>query len=278
MKFYIEELSRLEVSLEQLELERLMIYNRAEKGISLCRNSIHLMRERVLKYGFKNDQEECEFFKTVKPVLVGYLIHFINLVYIERHRPIGCCKEKHNFYIEQISSLRAYFIEERELYEYYIRGLAHRDMEFFYRNILTTDWYCNSITAMVDANFSTAKDMILAQIIGNTYTINYLKRKLVRKKKKPVPNIKNANVSGLKWTGSKVDLVELVYALQASGMINYGNAGIKELAKGVEKFFSIEVGDYYRIFLEIRSRKNSQYKLLDRLKSSLQNKIIEADA
>ena len=55
------------------------------------------------------------------------------------------------------------------------------------------------------------------------------------------------------------------------------NLEIKELAKGVENLFSIDIGDYYRTFLEIRLRKNNQTKLLDFLKTCIQNKIVEAD-
>lgn len=139
MKFYKEELSRLESELEQLELVTPMIYNRAEKGITLCRDSLRLMRERVLKKGFKDTETECHFFKAVKPKVVGYLIHFVNLVAIERHRPIGSGKEAHKFYIEQIASLRNYFVEHREFYEYYIRELSHHDLSLFTRNTLSQE-------------------------------------------------------------------------------------------------------------------------------------------
>ena len=71
--------------------------------------------------------------------------------------------------------------------------------------------------------------------------------------------------------------MELVYALQASGLINNGNVGIKDLATALEQLFYVEVGDYYRIFLEIRMRKSNQSKLLDFLKTSLHNRIIEVD-
>lgn len=82
----------MESGLEQLELDTLMIYNKAEKGITLCRDSLGMMRKRVLKKGFKDTEAECQFFKVIKPKVVGYLIHFVNLVAIERHRPIGSGK------------------------------------------------------------------------------------------------------------------------------------------------------------------------------------------
>ncbi|MCB0465555.1 MAG: RteC domain-containing protein [Aequorivita sp.] len=275
MKFYKEVLSHLESELEQLELENLNRYNCAEKAIALCRDSLRIMRERVLKKGFKDAEMECEFFKVVKPKVVGHLIHFINLVKMERHKPIGRGKEVHKFYMDQVAVLRRYFVEHQELYEYYNRGHSHHDLLFFSRNAHSPDWYRANITSIVDTNFSTPKDMILAKILGNTRTINYLEHKMARKNTKAFSNMEKKTT--LKWTGTKVDLVELVYALQASNMINNGNVGIKELAKDIEHLFSIELGDYYRIFLEIRTRKSNQSKLLDLLKISLINKIAEAD-
>jgi hypothetical protein len=34
----------------------------------------------------------------------------------------------------------------------------------------------------------------------------------------------NSPIHNLNWTGNRLDLVELIYALQASGSINYGEA------------------------------------------------------
>jgi len=275
MKFYREELSRLESQLEQLELDTANIYNRAEKGIALCRDTLGIMRKRVLKKGFKDIEGECQFFKTIKPKVVGYLIHFVNLVAIERNRPMVSKKIKHSFYIEQIAALKSYFVEQREFYEYYIRELSDRDTAFFTRNSAVTTWYCASIASIIDPNFSSSKDMVLAKILGNSLTINYLKHKLSRKKGRYLGE--NGVISTLKWTGAKVDLVELVYAVHSSGMVNNGQASLNDLAKVFETIFQKDMGDFYRTFLEIRLRKTNQTKLLDILKTSLLKKIIKAD-
>ena len=41
--------------------------------------------------------------------------------------------------------------------------------------------------------------------------------------------------------------------------------------------FNVSLGDYYRTFLEIRSRKINQTKFIDKLKESLTNKMLESD-
>lgn len=275
MKAYRETLSLLERELEQQELQAPLNCDSAEKGIQLCRDALLTMRVRVIKKGFKTLRDECIFFKTIKPEVVGHLIFYLNIIQIELHRPRVAGKEKHSFYMDYISTLGNYFVEHREVYQYHIGHRTHLDMEYFTRNSNSTAWYPDSLTSLIDAQFTTPKDMVIAQIIGNTRTINYLRRKVSRNKKRPFNE--RAKEPILKWTGAKVDLVELIYALHASTLINNGNVEIKEVATALEQLFGINVGDYYRMFLEIRMRKSNQSKLLDTLKKSLINKIAQAD-
>ena len=276
MKFFEEHLAELERNMDLLESQPLLIYFKAQKGIEVCQKVLQIFRKKISEGGLKNKEMECQFFKAIKPKVVGYMIHFINLVHMERHRNCGRDKAKHKFYKEQIVYLRQYFLEHREFYEYYVRNLSHRDNEFFSRKPQATELDCSAITSLIDDTFSTSHDIILAHIMGNSLTIKYLQNKIIHSEQN-YHRHSNKPSSHLKWTGTKIDLVELVYALQASNMINNGNVEIKELAKGVENLFSIDIGDYYRTFLEIRLRKNNQTKLLDFLKTCIQNKIVEAD-
>jgi len=275
MKAYEEILSLLERNLEQLELQAPLDRDTAEKAIELSRDSLQATRERVIKKGFKSLQDECAFFKTIKPNLVGYLIFYINVIHIELHRPLVSGKEKHSFYIDYISTLGNYFLEHREVYQYYIGQRTHLDMEYFTRNSNSAAWYPDSLTSLIDAQFTTPKDMVIAQIIGNTRTINYLRRKVSRNKKKLF--CEGNKESNLKWTGNKVDLVELIYALHSSGSFNNGRADLKEIAEAFETTFHTSLGDYYRTFLEIRERKVQPIKFLNQLKINLQKRIAEAD-
>jgi len=83
--------------------------------------------------------------------------------------------------------------------------------------------------------------------------------------------------SKLFWTGNKVDLIELIYALHATGVVNSGTADIKGIASIYEQMFNIELGDFYRTFLEIRSRKINNTKFIDSLKDALIKRMDESD-
>ena len=83
--------------------------------------------------------------------------------------------------------------------------------------------------------------------------------------------------SKMTWTSQKVSLIELIYAIHSTDVINNGNVDIKEIACIVEQIFKIDLGDYYRAFLEIRMRKKGRTKFLDSLKESLEKRMSEVD-
>lgn len=85
------------------------------------------------------------------------------------------------------------------------------------------------------------------------------------------PNIK------LMWTGSKVALIELLYALQSEGVFNNGAVDLKDIAEYFEHIFEIDLGQYRRAFLEIRARKSERTKFITSLNETLLKRIDNAD-
>ncbi|BAX82385.1 RteC domain-containing protein [Labilibaculum antarcticum] len=81
----------------------------------------------------------------------------------------------------------------------------------------------------------------------------------------------------LRWTASKVALVELIYGLFSSKSLNDGGAEIKEITKSFEKLFSVDLGDVYHTFSEICKRKIEPTKFFDLMKDSLLNKMKESE-
>lgn len=65
--------------------------------------------------------------------------------------------------------------------------------------------------------------------------------------------------------------------MQTEGVFNNGNADLKEIASYFEKILNIDLGQFNRVFLEIRIRKSSQTKFLDSLKEALLKLMNNAD-
>ena len=78
------------------------------------------------------------------------------------------------------------------------------------------------------------------------------------------------------WTGNKVDLVELIYALEKASCLNHGHVNIKEIVVYIEVVFNVDLGDYYHTFCEMRNRAN-RTAFLDRLTKVLNNRMDEVD-
>ncbi len=277
MEYFTQTLKNLEDRLQEINSNPAAVYTEFENGIKECKEVLRILRFKVEKDDFLDHDEECWFFKTVKPKIVGYVIHFMNRLQLDRMRPYGNTKTERKFNLAQIGSLQSYFWDNKEFFDYHIRGLAYRDKEFFLRNNESSKFHFDSIPSMTDTNFSTSYDLVLAKILGNLLTIEYLEKKIIcgSVTSQSVPTIEQD--STLKWTGAKVDLIELTYALYYSGRINNGQATLQEVSQALGKLFDMEPGDIYRTYIEIRARKTNPTKFLDALKQNLVHKMQEAD-
>lgn len=82
----------------------------------------------------------------------------------------------------------------------------------------------------------------------------------------------------LKWTGDKIELVELIYGLHETKSINNGETDIKTLAEFFELIFQIDLGHYYGAARDIwRRTKEERAKFLILMQKNLNNFLIEKD-
>ena len=79
------------------------------------------------------------------------------------------------------------------------------------------------------------------------------------------------------WTGSAIELVEMVYGLSEMGSINNGETPIHELAAFVGTLLHIDIRDCYSTYTDMKRRKNeSRTYFLDKMRERL-NKRMEQD-
>ncbi|RHR64370.1 hypothetical protein DWW79_04480 [Alistipes sp. AF17-16] len=83
--------------------------------------------------------------------------------------------------------------------------------------------------------------------------------------------------SPLKWSGSAIDLAELIYALFLSQSLNNGDIPIKEIAVCFEQFFHIKLDGVYQRFSKARSRKKERTSFINKLLDMLTNRMDELD-
>ena len=98
----------------------------------------------------------------------------------------------------------------------------------------------------------------------------------------PLPTQKSDIQTPLfRWTGSLVELVEIIYALDETGCINDGQNDIKDLAAFFGSLFGMEikVRNCYDAYLDMKRRKNeSRTYFLDKLRERLNLRMQRDDA
>jgi hypothetical protein len=233
----------------------------------------------VIEQGFKNLKAEIYFFKHIKPLVFSKLIYYVKLINIESKRPRSRSKSQINYLNNHIDKLQMYFNDNLEFYHYYRRGATFLDEQYFVRGKADLRLHPDSFHFFTDEQFSTSQDSTVATIMAYDMLIVYLQQEIEKLENKPETVISKSmyKQSKLFWTGSKTDLIELIYALHSSGVVNSGTVDIKELASVCEQLFNIELGNYYHTFIEIRSRKCNNTKFLDKMKESLLKRISELD-
>lgn len=128
-----------------------------------------------------------------------------------------------------------------------------------------------------EPEFSTGYDRLVARITAMEMLYAYLTARrhvLTRENEETeiLPLLQEHH-----WTDKKTAAVELIYAIQAAGSVDNGQIDIIELANLFEIVFHIDLGDVYRLFINMRERKNSRTVYLDYLKEKVLKRMDETD-
>ncbi len=269
----------LETALETLEIETDDVLILAETGIKITKQALKRIRTIIINYEFKTKQQEIHFFKNVKPKIFSKLIYYVKLFCIENRRPRSSTKNQIKFLSNEIDKFQQYFNNNLDFCIYYRRNATVFDEQYFLRGKEDIRLFPDTYHFYTDEQFSTSHDSTVATILAYDLLIVHLKREIDKLES-------NGNYSNLQalqkqsniiWTAHKIDLIELVYALHSTDVINNGTVDIKDIARIVERIFKIDLGDYYRAFLEIRMRKKGRTKFLDSLKENLEKRMDEID-
>lgn len=266
---------------EQLNFVDLEIDNqikKCENAIEIILKSINVIKEIVRKNIFKAEFEEIQFFKEIKPQFTSKLIYY-NMIYkIEMKKPNGGNRILKKYYNSELQKLKSFFDNELEFYQYYRSGSSYLDYKYFQRGKFDIKLVLDDFYFETDTTFSTSHDFKVAQILANDLIQLYIENQLIMienndksNKSQRKPNIK------LMWTGSKVALTELLYALHTEGVFNNGTVDLKDIAEYFEQTFEIDLGQYRRTFLEIRARKSDRTKFINSLNESLLKRMDNAD-
>ncbi|WP_397447939.1 RteC domain-containing protein [Polaribacter sp. R77954] len=213
-----------------------------------------------------------EFFKYQKPKLQGCLFFYgTQLTYYLECPKVGSELQK-QYLKKSIKRLENRKKRNLEFFFYYTQKETISDNLYFLRKNIQLSLFAKNFQMNKYPLFNTNKSTVAAEITGNRLCIDFFNKELNTKFKNK-KEVKPEVLTNLSWTGSKTDLVELLFALKESGAIRNGNSEIKKLKEVCEVLFNIKLGNIHKTFSQIKARQKDPTKFLDTLKNGLLQKI-----
>ncbi len=232
--------------------------------------ALNELKSFVFEKGFKNVAEEIDFFRNMKPSVMGKLLFYNKVYRIEIGRPQSFGPIAEDYFNSELKRVENFYTDVRscEFYRYYRAGIHHHDNTYFCRGNVDMPIGLHGFAFNSDPNFTTYYDYKISKIIEADLLYSYL---IVRIEDSVLRNTKiDETFEQIRWTGSKSALVELIYAIHASESIGGSNFGIRKLVLLFQEMFHIDLGDVHHLFHRMKYRGVNKTIFLDKLKASLE--------
>lgn len=276
MREYIDNiLQEIDSEIDRFDVYGYDIIENSLRMIDLIQGYIDELRDKVIVYEFTSQEEEIAFFKELKPQLLSKQLYFNKIYCIESKFPTGSNDAARKYLNDQLDSIEYYFNRHLDLYQYYRSGSSIYDKYYFVRGNIDPKLCTDSSRFNCDLKFSTVYDFKVAKIIANEMLRIYLNRRLKMIEDPTLFRGKKNNQRN--WTGQKSALVELGYSLYASGDVDHGNIDVKEVMDTLGEAFNVDLGEYYRTYIALRSKKKDRTSYLNSLVEKLRKKMDEDD-
>jgi hypothetical protein len=234
---------------------------------------LSIIKTRVLQDSFADEQQEIDFFKNIKPQILGKLIYYNKIFRIETTCPVSNGKIHQSYYENLLKNLKSEYKESicnEDFYRYYRAGRTDRDHTYFRLGQINYHDGLKSGVFEIDLSFSTYYDNKIAYIIANELLYTYMLTKINPDENPDLILLNGEANKDISWTNSQNALIELIYALHASNSIAFGKIGIRKLALIFQVLFRTPLNDIHHSFHRMKTRAGSRTAFLDQLKISLE--------
>jgi hypothetical protein len=123
--------------------------------------------------------------------------------------------------------------------------------------------------------FSTGYDLLVASILCFDQLQDYIISLFASSEpmQSGSMNARRVARSNLNWTGDKVALVELSYAIYESGYCDDGEATVLDIIKQFELSFNVSLKSHARTWLAIRRRKSDKPSFMEKLLQAFRRQV-----
>ncbi|SCY76038.1 RteC protein [Flavobacterium anhuiense] len=266
----LEQIHHQEVKLSS---QMMRMADEAYQMTLFLKKMLYSIKSETLQTGFKDKENEINFFKNIKPQILGKLIYYNKVFRIETTCPVSNGQIHQSYYENQFKSLKSEYKESicnEDFYRYYRACRTDRDDTYFRLGQINYHDGLKSSVFEIDLSFSTYYDNKVAHIIANELLYTYLITKINPEENPDMILINGEGNKDIAWTNSQNALIELIYALYASNSISHRNIGIRKLALIFQVLFKTPLNDIHHSFHRMKTRVGSRTAFLDQLKISLE--------
>jgi hypothetical protein len=264
-----------ELAMLNLELENPLI--QIDSACKLVDDAMSELKDYLIQYKFQSDEEEIEFYKDYMTDFLKDAVFYTEVFNLESIKKVGTKKSMRQYYEQELRSIQNYLDSHQTLYNYLLLENTDKDRTYFLRSSEAPVYKPSLFRHTLDTRFCPVFTLYFGRIKGVLEISKHIYSQL-RKLNGNLTLGHSAKRPQLNWTGKKVDLVELVYALKVSGVINHGRAEIREISRVFETLFGMNFQDIYRTYTEISIRKKSRTAFLDFLTERLEDHLEQGEA
>jgi hypothetical protein len=266
-----------ELEIENIKKTNFDPISLAKQALQYIEVKLQELFQWLKKFKFNSVEEEIYFFKEWKFKITSKYIFYKRILDIESNSPSSSKKLKIRHYEKALNNCYQFSKLDKEFYKYYRSGNSHHDHLYFIRNSKKQAANQDISSINFDKRLCTSHDLKVASIIANDILEIYLEDKIDEINNSCKTN-HPAVKSNLNWTGTKIEIVELIYCLHNQKLFNGGNTDIKEIAAQFSNAFNIELDEsIYRCYTDIKNRSSVKTKFLHSLSENFNNKIIEEE-
>lgn len=264
---YTHLLDKLESGLHHIENSTTSTYEKCSTKIELCQQLVRDLRATYISNTPEEVEEQIQFFKEIKPTFTAELKYQTLRFEYFRKTPKGSLKSKKQ-YINKCLDITSRSAAKYNDFNTYIQSGSTQLDKFFFAHRNFDPKVHAGLKHPHDIDFSSPGDHTLSFLQANDRFAEFLIREQLALKNPRLDPSWESQIS-LQWNRSKTELVELIYALHSSKSVN---GSLSNIVEAMEQTFNIDIGNTYRIFTDIKLKKNPT-TLLDHMKISIQEKI-----
>lgn len=270
--------SELENELAELRQQIVDDFEFSSSAMQLTEDYLAIIEEKLKAHIFSSKEDEIIYFKTYFPKIFKLYYLHKSIAMIEKEKYLTCFTKSEEllFYTKCIQRINNIYDDELLLLNESKALSNKKKKRLFLRKHYR--WRRNNLSCALNENYITNSISIaIGKRESIPEVIQYIEHKIsvlnefIHQK----DNSKKDKKYNLRWTSSKVLLVELIYALYLSKTINDGRIELQELVEFFEDIFNIDLHNHNNVIQNIKARKSNKTKFIDLLRDQLNAKLID---